>query len=175
MFNAQRSVGYDYQFDYLKLRSYLERAGDIQRGYFVNSVMSPIPDGQARFHNWLKTARPHGPQLIVQLYELKDREVTCTHCGGRSITQVQKGVDVGIATLMVRLADQDNYDTVILSSGDGDYLDAVRHIKEYMNKRLELCVFELGVSPDLQAYADRLWWINDFHEDIARTEHPDRE
>ncbi|MEK6798846.1 MAG: NYN domain-containing protein, partial [Planctomycetota bacterium] len=81
----------------------------------------------------------------------------------------QKGVDVGIATLM--LAKTDKYDTLILSSGDGDLLDAVEHVVS-LGKQFELVVFggdgKETVSTELQSRADRVYWINDFVNDVTR-------
>lgn len=168
LFNAQRSVGEGYNFDYLKLKNYLEKDGPINRVYYLNSSQNPSNDNQNGFHSWLKTARPAGPQFIVKLYKLKDEEYTCPHCKHSFNYQVQKGVDVGLATLIVKLAYQHNYDNLILSTGDGDLEDSVAHVKESLQKRIELCVFKGGVSPDLQSYADRVYWINDFADQVAK-------
>lgn len=168
MFNAQRSISPNYNFDYLKLRNKLEETGEIHRAYYLNSTQNPPSDAQGGFNTWLKTARPVGPQFIVKLYKLKDEDYRCPHCNECFTGQVQKGVDVGLATLIVKLAHQHNYDNLILSSGDGDLEDAIVHVKEYLNKRLELCVFKYGVSPDLQSYADNIFWINDFADIVAK-------
>ncbi|MCL4440324.1 MAG: NYN domain-containing protein [Eubacteriales bacterium] len=168
LFNAQHSVGPRYNFDYLKLRNKLEEYGVINRAYYLNSTQNPPSDAQSSFHSWLKTARPDGPQLIVRLYKLKEEENECPNCNNDFMTQVQKGVDVGLATLIVKLAHQNNYDNLILSSGDGDLEDAISHIKEQLHKRVELCVFRNGVSPDLQSYADKVYWINDFAVEVSK-------
>jgi uncharacterized LabA/DUF88 family protein len=180
LFNAQRGVGAGYQFDYLKLRRKLEESGPIWRAYYLNSTPHPPTDAQDAFHTWLRSARPRGPQLITELYELKqvraDRAY-CEHCQTKvSLTcpngaghhlgnQQQKGVDVGIATLA--LIHRDRYETLLLSSGDGDLLDAVEFLSEH-GKRIELAVFSEGVSTDLQARADQVFWINDFADDVRR-------
>lgn len=168
LFMAQRSVSASYNFDYLKLRNKLEADGQIERAYYLNSTPNPPSDAQNGFHTWLKTARPDGPQLIVKLYKLKDEEYECQHCGKKFSIKVQKGVDVGISTLIVKLAHQNNFDNLILSSGDGDLEDSIVHVKEQLNKRLELCVFRSGVSPDLQSYADNIYWINDFSTEVVK-------
>ena len=180
LFNAQRSVGPGYQFNYLKLRQKLEESGQIWRGYYLNSTPHPPTDAQDGFHTWLRSARPRGPQLITKLYELKqvraDRAY-CDECATKVSlacpngadhhlgNQQQKGVDVGIATLA--LIHRDRYDTLVLSSGDGDLLDAVEFLSE-QGKRIELVAFTDGVSTDLQARADQIHWINDFANDVRR-------
>ncbi len=82
--------------------------------------------------------------------------------------QMQKGVDVGLATLIVRRADQDQYDNLILSSGDGDLKDALYHAGKVCRKRIELCVFRWGICPDLLNLADKVFWIDDFASQVAK-------
>lgn len=125
-----------------------------------------LPDAQDAFHTWLKSASPCGPKLQVRLHKLKELLVECPHCGQAFEKRVQKGVDVGIATLALTLVDR--YDTLILSSGDGDFKDAIEYIRNTLDKRFELVVFNIGVSTDLQSLSDRIYWIDDFKNDVAR-------
>jgi len=178
LFNGQRTVGTGYRFDYLKLRRKLEESGEIWRGYYLNSTPHPPTDAQDGFHTWLRSAPPRGPRLITKLYELKhidaDRayceqchakvDVQCPNGAGHELrNQQQKGVDVGLATLA--LIHRDHYDCFLLSSGDGDLLDAVEFLSE-QGRRIELAVFMEGVSTELQARSDRIHWINEFAADV---------
>ena len=146
------------------------------------SIPCPLPRRTPRFafYNWMRSAPPLGPKIITKLYELRTSEITelyCEQCrrkvpvscpndrGHRLSREQQKGVDVGLATLA--LTHIDNYDTLILSSGDSDLLDAIEYITE-KNKRFELLVFKNGVSTDLQCRADRIYWIDEFAQDVAR-------
>lgn len=180
LFNAQRSGGPGYQFDYLKLRRKLEESGPMWRAYYLNSTPHPPTDAQDAFHSWLRSGPPRGPQLITKLYQLKhihaDRayceecavkvNLTCPNNTAHHIgNQQQKGVDVGIATLA--LIHRDKYDSLLLSSGDGDLLDAVEFLSE-QGKTIELAVFTEAVSTDLQARANKIHWINDFGNEVRR-------
>lgn len=180
LFNAQRSVEQAYHFDYLKLRRKLEESGSIWRAYYLNSTPHPPTDAQDNFHTWLRSAPPRGPQMITKLYELKqvraDRaycedcqtkiNLTCPNGASHHIgNQQQKGVDVAVATLA--LIHRDRYEALLLSSGDSDLLDAVEFLSE-QGKRIELAVFSEGVSTDLQARADKVYWINDFADEVRR-------
>ena len=180
MFNAQRHVARGYNFDYKKLRTKLEESGPLWRAYYLNSTPNPPADAQNHFHSWLRSAPPHGPKIITKLYELKrvranraycevclkKVDVGCPrHANHRIHNQQQKGVDVGIATLA--LVHRDKYDTLALSSGDGDLLDAIEFLSE-RGKRLELVVFRYGVSTDLQSRADAIHWIDDFADEVHR-------
>lgn len=82
----------------------------------------------------------------------------------------QKQEDVGIATLA--LIHKEEYQTLILSSGDSDLLDAVKYLSE-LGKRIELLVFRLNVSADLQSCANQIYWIDDFAKDVERTQQPE--
>ena len=180
LFNARRSCGSGYQFDYRKLRQKLEEAGPIWRGYYLNASPYPPSDALDSFHNWLRSAAPDGPQLITKLYDLKQTRANRAYCeecsamvnltcpngaGHRIGNQQQKGVDVALATLA--LVHRDRYETLMLSSGDGDLMDAVEFLSE-QGKRIELVVFREGVSTDLQARADKVHWINDFADDVRQ-------
>jgi uncharacterized LabA/DUF88 family protein len=180
LFNGQRCAGSGYQFDYLKLLRKLEESGPIWRAYYLNSTPHPPTDAQDAFHTWLRSAQPRGPQLITKLYELKEVRADrayCEQCAEKVTLKCpnevshslhnkqQKGVDVGIATLA--LTHRDRYETLLLSSGDGDLLDTVEFLSE-QGKRVELAVFAEGVSTELQSRADRIYWLNDFAEEIRR-------
>ncbi|MGD8710042.1 MAG: NYN domain-containing protein [Ectothiorhodospiraceae bacterium] len=166
--------------DYLKLRQLIERElGPLWRGYYLNSVQNEAHDARERFHSWLQSAAPGGPNLIVRLYGLKNERVRnayCQDCGTKVdlqcpqgaehnlVNQRQMGVDVGLATLA--LVHKDRYDTLLLSSGDGDLIDAVEHLSE-QGKGIELAVFNAGVSTDLQARSDRVLWIDEHMEELT--------
>lgn len=183
LFNARHSVRSGYEFSYLSLRLKLEEYGPIWRAYYLNSSPNPPSDMQDNFHNWLRSAPPAGPKIITKLYPLKTQRadkayceqcrkkmpLTCPNQNGESrhfiMNEIQKGVDVGIASLA--LIHRHNYGTLILSSGDSDLLDAVEHLSEN-GKTIELAVFREGVATELQSRADTIHWINDFAEEVEK-------
>lgn len=182
LFVGRHSVRSNFQFDYARLREALETDGRIWRGYYLNSSPNPPLEAQDAFHNWLRSARPEGPQLITKLYELQSstvRSAFCVGCGQQVpvacpndttgthqlVRQVQKGVDVGISTLALTLLDQ--YDELVLSSGDVDLLDAVEHVLS-RSKTLSLAVFRTGVSTELQSRADKIRWIDDLADVVEK-------
>jgi uncharacterized LabA/DUF88 family protein len=180
LFNARQSVSPGFQYDYLKLRQKLESHGAIWRAYYLNSTPNPPADTRDAFHRWLRSAPPEGPKIITRLYQLKEIQADKAYCGQccskvrltcpagedhKIINKQQKGVDVGIASLA--LIHKDHYNTLILSSGDGDLIDMIEYLSE-LGKRIELLVFSEGVSTELQALADYIYWINDFYEEVKR-------
>ena len=157
-------------FDYLKLKSELVRLGGgaIYESYYLNSTRDPGTDAQNAFHTWLKSAAPRGPKIRVQLYKLKDLHVNCQNCGNQFDREVQKGVDVGIATLIVKLAAQNVYERLILAAGDGDFEDAISYVKSELHKEVWVCGSQANLSTDLQSYADHVVWLEDLHPAIER-------
>ena len=92
----------------------------------------------------------------------------CPKCATPYDRQVQKGVDVGIATLTIKLATQNLYDRLILSAGDGDFEDAISYVKSELHKEIWISGFNNTVSADLQSYADNVIWINSFWKKVEK-------
>lgn len=166
MFNHGRS----HPFDYLKLKEELVRlnAGPIDESYFLNSTRDPFAEAQNSFYSWLKSAPPRGPKIRVQLYPLKDLHINCPKCGADFSREVQKGVDVGIATLIIKLATKGSYDRLILSAGDGDFEDAISYVKSDLDKEVWTCGSHETLSCDLQSYSDNVIWLEDLHPTISK-------
>jgi uncharacterized LabA/DUF88 family protein len=157
-------------FDYLKLKNEIIRlnGGPIYESYYLNSETDPPTDAQNSFHSWIKSAPPIGPKFRVQLYKLKRASSGCSQCGHSTDRWMQKGVDVGIATLIIKLAAQNVYDRLILSAGDGDFEDAISYVKSELHKEVWLAGSSANLSPDLQSYADNVLWIEDMSPAIDK-------
>ena len=164
------NYGKNRPFDYLKLKDEIVRANGhpIYESYFLNSIQDPPTEAQNSFHNWLKSAPPKGPKFRVQLYKLKDTYHVCPSCKYGFERQVQKGVDVGIATLIIKLAAQNVYDRLILSAGDGDFEDAIEYVKSDLHKEVWMCGSQSNMSVDLQSYSDNVLWLEDMSPTIDR-------
>ena len=164
------NYGKVHPFDYLKLKNELVRlnGAPLHESYFLNSSTDPTADAQNAFHSWLKSAPPRGPKFRVQLYTVKDVHLNCPACNHGFSRQVQKGVDVAIATLVVKLATQNVYDRIILAAGDGDFEDAISYVKSELHKEVWVCGSQANLSPDLQSYADNVIWLEDLGGAIAK-------
>jgi uncharacterized LabA/DUF88 family protein len=158
------------RFEYVKLKQQLEQrnGSPFYESYYLNSTPNPPTDQQDAFHTWLKSAPPAGPKFRVQLYKLKDVHNTCPKCGHAFDRPVQKGVDVGIATLLIKLGAKGKFDRVVLLAGDGDFEDAVNYVKSELNKQVWIAGYMNSVSTDLQSYSDQMIWINDFWKEIEK-------
>lgn len=175
----------DFQLDYRKLKEVLSVDGEIWRSYYLNSSSSNVSAEQEGFFRWMQTAPPVGPKIIVKNYPIrrfpldngwcdtcgKKIDVSCGECKSKLYKEQQKGVDVGIATLALSL--MGSYDSLLLSSGDSDLLDAVEFLCQ-QGKKFEMVVFRNGTAPELQSRADRIYWIDDFLDTVNRRKVEDR-
>ena len=66
---------------------------------------------------------------------------------------VEKGVDVMVATDLLKLAWDDLYDVAVLVSGDGDFAYAVQAVKN-LGKHVEVAAFPANLSAELANVAD---------------------
>ena len=166
LYMSQASIAPDYQFDYMKLRKKLEADGEFFQAYYINAVPAKSDDFQDAFHTWLKSAPPKGPNFQVKLFKVKGIRAECPSCGHSFEKHMQKGVDVCVAKTILTLADR--FDTLVLSSGDGDFTGVVDFVRNTLNKRVELAVFQAGTSVDLQSLSDQVMWIDDFAQEVRK-------
>jgi uncharacterized LabA/DUF88 family protein len=79
----------------------------------------------------------------------------------------QKGVDIFIYKDIVELAEDDSYDKAILVSGDSDFLDVVKKLKE-LEKEIEIWSFRKSTSRLLitEAGRENVFYIDNILEKI---------
>ena len=164
------NFGKSSPFDYLKLKNEMVRlnGGPLHESYFLNSSQDPSGESQNAFYTWMKSAAPKGPKFRLQLYRLKDFHSTCPKCNHPFARQVQKGVDVGIATLIMKLAAQNAYERLILSAGDGDFEDAISYVKSDLQKEVWISGSQVNLSADLQSYSNKVLWLEDMLPAIGK-------
>jgi uncharacterized LabA/DUF88 family protein len=124
----------------------LEKPGDIWQVYFFAAVNDPPRYSQTAFYQRLKNAL-HGETVI---FPLGSKTVRCKKCNVARRTPTEKGVDVAIATKMLTHAINRAFETAILLSGDKDYLETVRTVKN-MGLRVEVVSFRNSLSQELAA------------------------
>jgi len=128
--------------DLKKLKHYLEsRYGKFNRFYFLTSLNT---DEQRGFHTWLQ--RDLKADVVIKSTKVK----RCGHCGSENI--VEKGVDVAIVTLAIKFASQ--YDRLVLCNGDGDLVDAIKHVRDDLGKQVIIAGDLPSVSGDLLVNSD---------------------
>ncbi len=160
----------DGQIDYFKLKETLQdKVGStFAESFYVNATRRPGADVHDTFHTWLKTAPPQGPKMRVKLYELSSFSATCGSCGKQLIENSVESVQVGIATLIVKLAAQWHYDRLVLSARDGALEEAIAYVKDELHREFWLTGFEGSISSNLQMYADEVLWLDQLWDHIKK-------
>jgi len=114
------------------------------RTYYYNILQdaNQWPDAHHEQQEFLDTLRKT-PYLEVRL-------------GGTKMSQgvqVEKGIDIMLATDLLHFAWINLYDVAVLVSGDADFAYALQAVKN-MGKHIEVAYFERNVSKDLLDVAD---------------------
>ena len=137
----QNCSRHDVQFD--KLARKLANGRDLRRIYYYNIRQdSDRADG-----------RVDQDRFLHSLYDTPYVEVRLGIAKQRRDHVVEKGVDVMLATDLVVRAYQDQYDTAVLVSGDGDFYPAIQAVKD-RGKQVEVAAFESNISAEASRVAD---------------------
>jgi uncharacterized LabA/DUF88 family protein len=139
-----------FKIDYLRCRSLLsERLGEQPTSIIFNSVDSKlgINSGLQGFYEIVKQSG-----FLVNLYEME---------GGK-----QRMVDVAIAAEAVWRASQ--AETVILTTGDIDFLPALNLITKTIGTRLILFSYTHGTHEALREAASEVWTLESVRKRIEK-------
>jgi len=159
--------------DFAKFSKLLCGDRELVRAYYYNVPVNQeaFPDiykDQQRFFDSLKNV----PYFALKLGRLEKRIINVDRQGliktfgediakliiekwGETIvTYVEKGVDIDLATDMLRLAYNNAYDTAIIVTGDGDFVSAVTGVKD-MGKHVENANFKDGKGYHIRTACDK--------------------
>ena len=93
-------------------------------------------------------------KFLAALYNTPYLEVRLGSSKVRGDTAVEKGVDVTLATDLLRTGWMNMYDVAVLVSGDGDFAYALQAVKD-MGKHVEVAAFQANLAWELSQVADR--------------------
>jgi uncharacterized LabA/DUF88 family protein len=101
--------------------------------------------------------------LTTQGFVIQPKPVMISPTGKKK----QKCVDIFIYKDIVELAEEDSYDKAILVSGDSDFQDVVRKLKE-LNKEIEIWSFKKSISRLLieEAGKENVHYIDNILDEI---------
>lgn len=168
VFHGQMDAG--WRIDSAKLQAHLEKPGEIWQVYFFAAVSDPPRYKQTAFYQMLKE-KLHWETVV---FPLGSKTVKCKKCGGSWCTYTEKGVDVAIATTMLTHAINRAFETAILVSGDKDYLETVKVVKN-MGLRVEIVSFRNSLSQELaNESSSPVLYFDDIRSNIELPA-PDRE
>ncbi len=86
--------------------------------------------------------------LDAQGFVIQSKEIKISPNGKKA----QKGIDIYIYRDIVELAEEDSYDKAVLVSGDSDFVDIIRKLKE-LKKDYEIWSFRDSISNHLISIA----------------------
>ena len=150
LYHALRSNFNRYDLNFAEFAHKLCGTRRLFRVYYYNVLQdqSQHPESYREQQDFLEALR-HMPYLEIRL-------------GGTKLAQgvpVEKGIDIMLATDLLRFAWTDLYDVATLVSGDGDFAYALQAVKN-MGKHVEVAYFENNISKNLLEVADQRYLLN---------------
>ncbi len=144
LYHALRSNFRRHDLNFAEFTSKLSGSRRLFRTYYYNVLQdqNQRPEGYREQQEFLDILRKT-PYLEVRLGGTKKAQGI----------QVEKGIDIMLATDLLYFAWNDFYDVAVLVSGDADFAYALQAVKN-MGKHAEVAYFESGVSKDLLNIAD---------------------
>lgn len=145
LYNGMRENLQSTRVNMAELIEQLRHDRPLVRTYYYNAPLTDdyddeLREGQHRFFESLRRI----PYVTVRLGRLHRR-----HDG----SLVEKGIDVALAVEALSLAYKDAYDSAMLVSGDGDYVELVESIKR-TGKHVECAMFKNQSAGILIEYVD---------------------
>ncbi len=156
LYAALRMLG--QRIDYFKLAEELARGRRLIRTY-IYVTYNPENEEERRKMEGFRRTLERGGSFIVKAIPKHPKFIN--EGGVKRRIWVEKGADVALVTDMLKLAYNDAYDTAILVSGDTDFVEAIRAVKE-RGKKVEVVMFSNVVGDDLIRVADEfteLGWL----------------
>lgn len=136
--------------DYRKMVDVLVGGRRLIRPNFYCSIGVPPSPQQIKFHDSL---RFQGFNVITKPVKIRPKGA------------IEKGVDVALVTDMLKFAFMNVYDVCILVSGDNDFAEAVKIVKD-RGIRVEIAAFEHTISRELKLLADKFISLNEILDKI---------
>ncbi len=162
--NQRLQMGQGKRFDWNRFKTYMDRlsGGEVFDVHYFDCVSDAPSAGREAFHQFLRNT------LGFQLHfsELKEKRRNCPHCRSAFSEHEQKGVDVGIATHMLKLAYSNSFEQALLCSGDGDFAPLVTDLRDTLGKRVSVIGWHNGVAPVLRDAAFRVIHLEEHQEVI---------
>lgn len=150
------------KIDYIKLVELLSKDTNLLRAYFYDGVPETI---SVKKKGFLQALEHKGVQLRTKV--LKKRNHYCENCKTSTTKQIQKGVDVSLATDILRHGFQKSCDICIIASGDEDYKDAMDLVKD-RGIKVWVSAFKDSLAPEVKRTADKVVLLDDVFDEIKQ-------
>ena len=152
-----------FDVDFSLLTKKLCKGRKLYRVYYYNVTRDSDREQQAYIHQ---------KRFFGALYNTPFLEVRLGNYKLRKDQAVEKGVDIMMATDLLKCAWEDLYDIGIMVTGDGDFSYAVKTVKDF-GKHVEVAAFEANLSLELlQIAATREFFTPEYFKDLWSKEKP---
>jgi uncharacterized LabA/DUF88 family protein len=135
----------------------------------IDKLINTLVDNRKLIRTYYYTVRPTDKtskmypvqmRFLDQLERSKYMKVRYGRLVGITPNLKEKGTDVFLAIDMLGLAYKNSYDTAILVSGDGDFVEVIESIQE-MGKQVENWAFQGRKSDNLLKVCDSFHYIDE--------------
>ncbi|SNZ06876.1 Uncharacterized conserved protein, LabA/DUF88 family [Persephonella hydrogeniphila] len=165
MFHATNAL--KLKINYKKLVEILRKDRWLLRAYFYTGI--PSGDLPKEVREQLKKQMGFLKELQNIGIKVKTMPLKKTPEG-----YIEKGIDILIATDMISLAFKNAYDTVVLVSGDSDFVPVVEKIQE-LGKRVENASFKKTSSYELRRVCDEFILLDNIKHRFTTPLYPETE
>ena len=143
----------DGRINYIKFKEILAQDSHLVGSFIYLGIPKKLSKEKRRFLSYLKKAK----------YVIQPKPVQVSPNGKIK----QKGIDVFMYSEIVELAEADTYDKAIIVSGDADFIDAVKKLKE-LGKKVEIWSFKISLAQKLieEAGKENIHYIDRILNDI---------
>jgi len=122
------------------------RHPEVIRAYYYDAIVAPEED----LEKYKEQKEYYSEIEKYGVYDVKLARLKKTEKGAK-----QKGADVKLSVDMITKAFMDHYDIAILLSGDDDFLDLVKTVKDLTDKRVYGAFYPDHISDDLRKSFDK--------------------
>ncbi len=125
--------------------------------HYFTSMVRDDPAGLQRQDVYLQALTAHCDRLEIHQGRFQQRRRRCTSCGTSQTSYEEKESDVALAALLIELAAEGRIDTVLMVSGDADFVPAI-HAARRVNAGLRVvAVFPPRRPSDALKAASHAW------------------
>jgi uncharacterized LabA/DUF88 family protein len=151
LFHSFQSL--NFQCDYSKLKKIIKKQRNLLEANIYTGLMYPVREKEKA---WFSSLNKMG-------YNLKTRAIKVAPNGKK----IEKRIDVLMAVDIISSAYEKGVDTIIIVSGDSDFVPVVKKLKD-LNKKVEIWSFRKLLSQQMMDLLDpeNIYFIDDFLDQI---------
>jgi uncharacterized LabA/DUF88 family protein len=162
--NQRLQIASGKRFDWSRFRRLMDdvMGEPVFDVHYFDCVRDAPGAGREAFHQFLRN------NLAFQLHfsEIKEKRRTCAVCRHAWTDPESKGIEVGIAVQMLKLAFNGGFEQALLCSGDGDLSHLGKELRDTLGKRLTILGWHNSVSPSMRDAAYKVVYLDDYRSQI---------